>query len=106
MLLTFRSPPQPTPNPHSRVQMQVPRVTRLHGDVHPERVRLGVDFIGFSRVLKLLEDFARANAPAVVLDCDVSGWVVVGLEEVFAVDVSGKVGSDELRVLATRLEGC
>ena len=84
---TFRTSPQTASNPHASVQMQVSWITRLHGDVHAEGVRLGVHFIGFGRALELLQHVAWANAPAVVLDCDVSGWVVVGLEEVFAVDV-------------------
>ena len=86
--------------------MQIPRIARLHADVHAEGIRLGIDLVGLGGVLEPLEHVAGANAPAVVLDRDVGGGVVVGLQEVAAVEVGGEVGGDELGVLTARLGGC
>ena len=65
-----------------------------------ERVGLRVDGIHHRRVVELLQDVARAHAPALAADGDVCGWVVVGLEDEVGVDVGGEVLCDELFLLA------
>ena len=102
--LTFSTPLNATPDPHARVQMQIPRIARLHADVGAEAVGLRIDLVRLGRVLELLEDVAGAHAPAVVLDDDVGGRVVVGLEAVFGFDVGGEVGGGEVGVLTAGLD--
>ena len=100
---TFSAATNPTTNPHARVQVEVPRVTSLHVDVESEGVGLGVDFIGLSRVVQLLQGIPRSDTPSFVSDRDVCGRVVMCLEEVAGVEVGGEVRSDELFVLSAGL---
>ena len=102
---TFRTPPNSTSNPHASIQMQIPRIASLHGDVNSEGVGLGVDLLRGSRIVEFFEEFTGTDAPAVVLHCDVGGWVVVRLEEIVGGEVRGEVGGDELGVLAAGLGG-
>ena len=102
--LTLGTPLNPTPDPHPRVQVQIPRIPRLHADVGAEAVGLRIDLVRLGRVLQLLQDVARTHAPAVVLDDDVGGWVVVGLQAVFGFDVGGEVGGGEVGVLTAGLD--
>lgn len=69
-------------------------------DIHPERIRLGIHVIRLRRVVELLEDLPRPNAPPFVLDGDKSRGMIMGLEQIGAVHVGGEVGGDELSVLA------
>lgn len=85
--------------------MQIPRIARLHPHEQPETVQLRVDLVRLGGFFQLLEHVARTDAPAFVLDGDVGGRVVVGLEEEFGVEVGGEVGGDELGVLAAGLRG-
>ena len=101
--LTFRAPPDPTANPHPRVEMQIPLVPRLHAHVDAERIRLRIDLVRLGGIHELFEDVAGADAPAFGFDGDVGGGVVVGLEEVVGGKVGGEVGGDELGVLSAGL---
>lgn len=84
--------------------MQIPRIARLHADVGAEAVGLRIDLVRLGRVLQLLQDVAGAHAPAVVLDDDVGGRVVVRLQAVFGLDVGGEIGGGEVGVLAAGLD--
>ncbi len=101
--LTFGAPTDATGHPHPRVEMQISGVSRLHVHVQTERIRLGVHVIRLGGILELLQYLPRPDAPAVRLDGDEGGGMIVGLQQVVGVDVGGQIGSDELRVLATRL---
>lgn len=102
--LTLGTPLDPTPNPHARVQMQISRIPRLHTDVGAETIGLRIDLVGLGGVLEFLEDVAGTDAPAVVLDDDVGGRVVVGLEAVFGFDVGGEIRGGEVGVLTAGLD--
>lgn len=84
--------------------MQVSRIPGLHADVGAEAVGLRIDLVRLGRVLELLEDVAGPDAPAVVLDDDVGGRVVVRLQAVFGFDVGGEVRGGEVGVLAAGLD--
>ena len=71
--------------------MEIPRIPSLHTNKHSERIRLGIDFISFGRVLQLLQDIPRTDTPAIVLDGDVRRWVIVGLQEVSTVQVGREI---------------
>lgn len=101
---TFSAATNATTDPHARVQVQVPRVTRLHVDIESERVALGIDFICLSRVIQLLQGLPRPNTPSFISDRDVRRRVVMCLKEVARVEVGGEVGCDELFVLSTGLQ--
>ncbi len=76
--------------------MQIPRVPRLHVHKQAETVALRIHLVRDGRVLQLLEDLARADAPSLGLDGDEGGGVVVRLQEVGRVEVGGEVRGDEL----------
>lgn len=103
MVRTLSAATNTTANPHARVQVQVPRITRLHVDVESEGVGLGVDFIRLSGIVQFFQRVPRPDAPSFVPDRDVCRRVVVCLEEVAGVEVGGKIGCDELFVLSTGL---
>lgn len=69
----------------------------------PETVALRIYLVRYRRILQLLEDLSRANAPSLGFDGD-EGWgVVVRLQDVGRVEVGGEVRGDELRVLTSGL---
>lgn len=103
MVRTLSAATNTTANPHARVQVQVPRITRLHVDVESEGVGLGVDFIRLSGIVQFFQRVPRPDAPSFVPHRDVCRRVVVCLEEVAGVEVGGKIGCDELFVLSTGL---
>ena len=101
---TFSAATNTTTNPHACIQVQIPRVTGLHVDIESERVGLGVDLICLSRVIQFFQGLPRPNTPSFISDRDVCRRVVVRLKEVASVEVGGKVGCDELFVLAAGLQ--
>ena len=99
----FRATTDPAANPHARIEMQIPRVARLHVKVESERVGLGIDIVGLSRIVELLQDISGSDAPTFHPDGDECRRVIVGLEEEVGVDVGGEVLGAELLVLSARL---
>jgi len=86
--------------------VQVPGIPRLHVHIQPKRVTLGVDLICLGGILELFQNLPRADSPALSLDGDEGGRVVMSLKEIVAVEVSGEVGGDKLGVLTARLNVC
>ena len=72
-------------------------------NVKPKAVGFRVDLIRLGRVIQLFEHLARADAPAFVLDANVSRRMVVSLEKVGGVEVGGEIGCDKLLVLTAGL---
>lgn len=72
-------------------------------NIDPEGVGLGVDLVDLCGIFELLQDLSRTHSPTFHLDGHKGRWVVVGLEKVVGVNVCGKVGRDQLRILAARL---
>lgn len=100
---TFSAATNTTANPHARVQVQVPRIARLHVNVESEGVRLGVDLIRLRGIIQFFQRLPRPDAPSFIPNRDVCRRVVVGLEEVARVEVGGEIGCDELFVLSAGL---
>ena len=76
---TFGAATNTTSDPHARVQVQVPRITRLHVNVESEGVCLGVDLIRLSRIIQLFQSVPGPDAPSFIPDRYVCGRVIVCL---------------------------
>lgn len=94
-----------TADPAAGIEERIALIARLKLDGDAELVLGGRRGVGAGGILQLLEDLARARAPAEGVHGDVGRGVVLGLQQVLGVDARGEVFDGDLVVLAAGLGG-
>lgn len=79
-MLTFLAPAAPAADPHERVQERVTLVPGLHRDTDTVLVSVGVDRVGRSLIVDLVQHVLGPRQPSLGLRDDERGRVVSGLE--------------------------
>lgn len=104
-MLTLAASPAATADPQAGIEELISLITGFELDVDSEFVLIGRNRVGFLRIIEFLQNVLGTRTPAVGLDGDERGRIVVGLKKVIGLQSGGEIFHHQLRILSTRLVG-